>query len=33
MRVVRVKEVGDINVSTLMSLLMVGGLALVATLI
>jgi hypothetical protein len=31
-RVVRVKEVGDVNISTLLSLLMVGGLALVATL-
>jgi hypothetical protein len=31
-RIVRVKEPGDINISTLLSLLMVGGLALVATL-
>lgn len=31
-RVVHVKEVGDVNISTLLSLLMVGGLALVATL-
>jgi hypothetical protein len=29
-RVVRVKEVGDVNVSTLLSLLMVGGLMLAA---
>ena len=31
-RVIRVKEPGDINVSTLLSLLMMGGLALAATL-
>ena len=31
-RVVHVKEPGDVNVSTLLSLLMVGGLALIATL-
>ena len=31
-RIVRVKEPGDINISTLLSLLMVAGLALLATL-
>jgi hypothetical protein len=31
-RTVRVKEVGDINLSTLLSLLMLAGLALVAAL-
>ncbi len=31
-RIIRVKEPGDINISTLLSLLMVGGLALAATL-
>jgi hypothetical protein len=31
-RIVRVKEVGDVNISTLLSLLMVGGLALIAAL-
>jgi hypothetical protein len=31
-RIVRVKEAGDINLSTLLSLLMLAGLALVATL-
>jgi hypothetical protein len=31
-RIVRVKEVGDVNISTLMSLLMLAGLALLAAL-
>jgi hypothetical protein len=31
-RIVRVKEVGDVNISTLLSLLTLGGLALIATL-
>jgi hypothetical protein len=31
-RIVRVKEFGDINISTLLSLLMLAGLALLATL-
>jgi hypothetical protein len=32
MRVVKVKEFGDVNISTLLSLLMVAGLVLVARL-
>jgi hypothetical protein len=31
LRIVRVKEFGDVNISTLMSLLMLAGLALLAT--
>jgi len=31
-RIVRVKEFGDVNVSTLMSLVMLAGLAALATL-